>query len=304
MRPLVGVDIGGTAIKIGVIDAEGHITGRGTLPYERSLNFSALAGAIAEQISELANGSIAAIGVSAPGYSDPLSDTLIKGVGNVPTLLGNSLSGFFRDTFDVPSLTRNDGICATYGECRYGAGRGYARVAVATVGTGVGGAVVFDGKILAGAGGFPPEFGAITIDPTGEIDNLGTVGNLESIAGGPAMLRRYCALTGADPKGLTVKDIGVAARKGSADALATFDAAGRALAQAFGGMANVLNLERCILGGGISNAGALLLDPVRKYLPWFTFKLILPDVEVVLAETVNDAGMLGAAAFAAELLAG
>ena len=302
MRPLVGVDIGGTAIKIGILEGEGRIGARASLPYARTMDFPSLAEGIATAIAELANGRVGAIGVSTPGYSDPLTDTLVKGVGNVPTLLGNSLSGFLRERFGVPSLTRNDGICAAYGEYRYGAGRGLDRIVVATVGTGVGGAVVFDGKILAGAGGFPPEFGAITIDPAGEIDNLGTAGNLESIAGGPAMLRRYCALTGADPTGLTVKDIGAAAGKGSSEALSIFDAAGRALAQAFGGMANVLNLERCILGGGISNAGSLLLDPVRKYLPRFTFKLIIPHVDVVLAETLNDAGMLGAAAFAAELL--
>ncbi|MDQ0474059.1 ROK family protein [Labrys wisconsinensis] len=303
MKAVVGVDIGGTAVKIGIVGADGEVLARGSLPYDRSLSFPALAGVIGDRIAALTGGGISAIGVSTPGYADPATDVLVKGVGNVPTLRGNSLSAYFRDRFGVASVTRNDGVCAAYGEYLHGAGRGHARLAVATIGTGVGGAVVFDGKVLAGAGGFPPEFGAITIDPDGPVDTLGTAGNLESIASGPAILRRYGGLAGLDPAGLTVEDVCRAAREGSPDALAVFDRAGRALAQAFGGMANVLNLERCILGGGVSLAGPLLLEPVRAHLPLFTFKLILPTVEVVLAQTGNDAGILGAAAFAAGRLA-
>jgi len=302
MKTVIGVDVGGTAIKVGVIEPGGKILARGSLPYDPAVAFSGFADAIAAKISEIARGmpDFAAIGVSSPGYSDPETDVLIKGVGNVPTLLGQSLSGHFRDVFGVPSLTRNDGICAALGEYRYGAGRNLSRIVVATVGTGVGGAVIFNGQILTGADGFPPEFGAITVDPRGARDNLGTVGNLESLASGPGLLRRYAALAGADAASLTVEDVCAAAHTGNAAALTVFDDEGRYLAQAFGGMANVLNLQRCIVGGGVSLAGPLLIEAIRKYLPIFTFKFILPGVEVVAAETGNDAGILGAAAFAVE----
>lgn len=297
VRHGVGVDIGGTSIKFGLVTETGEVRAKRAIPLDKSLPFATFARELGDEIAALlADGPPpVAIGVGVPAYPNPETGGLMKSIPNVPPLTGGSLRDVFAARFGLPAVVGNDGVCAAEGEMVCGAGRPFQRFAVLTLGTGIGGAVVIDRKIIDGPHGLPPELGAICLDPS-RTDLPGPIpGTFEFLASASALLRRYQTLTG-DASITTTREVYDRAKAGEATALQVVNEGGRWIAQAIGMMSNMLNLEAVILGGGLSSAGEFLLDTVRPYLKGFYWALFSRPPQLLLAETGNDAGIIGAAA--------
>jgi glucokinase len=279
-----GVDLGGSAIKLGLVDRSGAVRDRATFATPPAGRFAELADSIADALLRRGPASLP-LGLATPGYLDPATGVALDGMGNVPVLRGHSLPEALRARGFARVRALNDGVAAALGEARFGAGRFHARFALVTMGTGIGGAVVIDGAPVAGANGEPPEFGAIVVDGRGT--------TLEGGAGAAAFAAEYRAHGGA--AGLTAAQIVARATTGDLAGQAALDAIGRRVAHACGTMINALALDACLIGGGIAAAGDLLLDPIRRHLPDYVWPFLLARTRIERAATGNDAGLLGAA---------
>jgi glucokinase len=307
-----GVDFGGSSVKVGLVDRRGGIHARETIEIDPRASFEGILEPVVRGLRRLAAGiekgsSLRAVGIGTPGFTDTVTGVLVGGCENIPRLRGNSIQGFLSDALGVPGFADNDATVAAAGELLFGAGRKYGNFVLVTLGTAIGGGLVLDGKVFRGARGFAAEIGHLCVDPNGVWCNCGSRGCLEQYASGTAMARLYTEKTlkrGGDraARPVTPKDVVDRATAGEAAARDTIEEAGRFLAQAFGTILNLLNLEACIVGGGVSRAGEILLEPVRRHLPDHCWPLIGQGVEVVTAQLLNDAGIVGAAAQAFERL--
>jgi glucokinase len=301
MNAISGIDIGGTAIKMGLVSEEGAVLSKTSLPYDPGKSFEDLAESVCSSLQSLISSGkvdLKAIGISTPGYADPVTGVLIDGANNVPALEGRSLTHALSNRLGVPAYIDNDGTCAATGELLFGAGRNFRNFVLITLGTGIGGGVVINREPVTGKDGQPPEIGAICLDPDGPVNYSGVPGTFERLACASGFLELYRRFGGRGDAGVTPQDIFQLAAQGDQAAEAAIDQEGRYIAQAFGLMINLLNLEACLIGGGISAAGLPLRDAVRKHLPSFTWPNLYRQCQVLLAQLGNEAGMIGAAAMA------
>jgi glucokinase len=220
-----------------------------------------------------------------------------------------------RDALGLPCQVDNDASMAAYGEFRFGAGRGYRHLLLVTVGTGLGGGIVSDGRLFRGANGFASEIGHIIVEPGGPLCGCGNRGCWEQVAAGRAIdrmgreearehahsiLRR---LAGGDPDRVTGELVTQAAMQGDDAARGILAEVGRRLGQGIAGLVNVLDPQVVVVGGGAIVAGDLLLDPARAaFLDAVEGPEHRPRVPIVPAELGNDAGAVGAATLALEEL--
>ena len=304
IKTAIGVDIGGTAIKFGLVSAEGTVLARRRIPLDPAMRFPAFAQALGDEVAVLmAKGPMpAAIGVGVPDYPNPETGGMMRDVPNAPPLSGGSLRQSFAERFRLPVAIGNDGVCAAQGELSCGAGRAFQRFVVITLGTGIGGAVVIDGRVIDGPHGLPPEIGAICLDPARTDLPDGVPGAFEYLASAKALLLRYRALAPGDGAAIDARHVFDRARAGDPVALRAAGEQARWIAQAIGMMSNLLNLEAAILGGGLSLAGEFLLDGIRPHLAGFYWTPFGRPPALLLAETRNDAGIIGAAALGLTLI--
>ncbi|WP_028033923.1 ROK family protein [Chelativorans sp. J32] len=295
----IGIDIGGSSIKIGATDGRDHVLAERAVVMKSLPDYEMLCHAVCAAIKEIAgeSGRPLAVGLAMPGFPDPRTGSLRDGGGNIPLFAGRGIVTSLRERLDLPVTVMNDGVAAAMAELQFGAGRGRKTFAVITIGTGIGGCVVVDGRPKLGPNGEPPEFGAMVLDKDGPRNGRGLPGTLESFAAAPSFIRIYRAL-GGDRHIHHVRSL---FERLPEDEIArrAVDAVALRLAQAIGLIANAVNLEACIIGGGVSAAGEMLLEPVRRHLPVFTWPLLLEGLVVCRADFGNRAGMIGAAAHAA-----
>ncbi|HEX2885435.1 ROK family protein [Vineibacter terrae] len=294
-RLAVGVDIGGTTIKLGLVAPDGQVRARHRLPYGTLRSFEDVADSLADAVRrmEAQAGRAAVLGIAAPGHAQPGDGVMVDGTRNVPLLKDRSLAEALTARLALPFVTVNDGSAAALGELHFGAGRGLARFALITLGTGVGGGVVIARRLVTGDDGVPPELGAMVLD-----DRQGAPRTLEDFASASGFIAAYEDRGGAP--GCEPADIFARAAAGDAAAGAALDAVCRRIAQGLGTLINALNLDACLIGGGIAQAGAPLLERVHHHLPDFTWQFLLARTRVTLAATGEDAGILGAARLALE----
>ena len=221
------------------------------------------------------------------------------------------------EAIDLPILVENDANVAAWGEFRYGAGRGSKDMLLVTVGTGIGGGIVSGGRLFRGAHGFGAEIGHIIVEPGGPLCGCGNQGCWEQVASGRALgrLGREAALAnpnsamvklaGGDPEAVTGPLVTAAAKQGDPVALEVLYAVGRRLGEGIAGLVNVLDPDVVVVGGGVIEAGELLLGPARTA---FARSVEAPDhrpeVPIVPAAMGNDAGAVGAADLAVMELVG
>ena len=308
----IGVDVGGTKIEVIRIDADGSILARDREPTpsdeEGSLD---VAMDLADRVR---SEDVVGIGIGAAGMIDVQRGVLRYG----PNLAWRELGVVerFDERFDVPSLLDNDGNAAAWGEFRFGAGVGSTDMLAVTVGTGIGGGIVHEGRIYHGAHGFAGEIGHIIVDPAGPRCGCGNVGCWEQVASGSAITRnareaviahpdsRFASLVGHDPDALTGTQVTEAAQQGDEIAIGILAEAGRRLGEGIAGLVNVLDVDRVVVGGGVISAGDLLLEPTRRaYRDAVESMQHRPEVTIVAATLGNDAGAVGAAALALEAFA-
>jgi glucokinase len=311
MELAAGIDFGGTSAKIGLVDRAGRILARAHVSMDAGESFEGIVGPVARTLRELierdATGAmVSTIGICTPGFVDKSDGNLIGGVNNIPSLRHRSVQGYLQEAFGIPAFADNDATSAAAGELAFGAGRRFSNFVLITIGTAIGGGLVFDRRVYRGWKGFAGEIGHICVSPNGLWCNCGSRGCFEQYASGTAILRVYgekLHKRGIEcPDCHSPKDVVERARAGDRLAVDTLEEAGGWIAQAFGTLLNVLNLEACLVGGGVSEAGDMLLEPVRRHLADHCWSQIGEGVEVLAAELGNDAGILGAAAQAFERL--
>jgi glucokinase len=304
---VAGVDLGGSSAKIGIVDRGGAILARERVPIDAGAGFEDIARPIAAALASLLppamGGPPAGIGIGAPGFIDPNTGTVVGGSENIPAMQSRSLAAYLASTLSAPAWADNDVTNAAAAELAFGAGRGFGGFILVAIGTGIGGGLVRGGTVWRGVRGFAGEIGHVSIDPEGPLCPCGSRGCLEQYASGPAIVRAWKA--GAGPRAGEAEspfDVARLAQAGDPAALAAFEKAGRALGQALGGVVNLLDIEACLVGGGVADAGEVLLEPVRRSLLRFAYPLLAKDFRVIPAQLGNDAGLLGAAALAWERL--
>ena len=318
--PVVGVDLGGTKILAGVVGADHTILGRAKKPTPAQEGGPSILDAIVTCIDHalaeagLDRAEVAGIGVGSPGPLDPSTGVVIftanLNVHDWP--LGPDLS----QVMGCPTLLQNDVRVGCYGEFRLGAGRGYQNVLAAFVGTGIGGAVIVDGKIVNGATGNAGEIGHVIVKANGPKCGCGRRGCLEALSSRSAIARRvlksykkgeHSSLIGkVDKKTGKLKSGDIASAVAAADpvALREVHRAAHYLGMGLGGLVNLLGPEIVIVGGGVTEAlGPRFIDLIRESARLQI--LVDPEEKIKIepAELGDDAGILGAALLARERFA-
>lgn len=304
----IGVDVGGTKVAAGVVDEDGTIVARIRRPTP-STSPDDVELAIASVVAELrADHDVVAVGIGAAGFIDASRSTVLF----APNLAWRDepLRIDVAKLIDLPVVVENDANAAAWGEQRFGAGRGEDHMVCVTVGTGIGGGIVLDGRLYRGRYGVGAEFGHIQVVPEGRRCGCGQRGCWEQYCSGRALLheareiadvqkdygRRLLQLGGGRPEGIEAPEVTTAAREGDPAALACFSEIGQRLGQGLADLASVLDPGVFVIGGGVADAGELLLAPARAaFAERLTGGTHRPHAEIRLACLGNEAGMVGAA---------
>jgi glucokinase len=304
----VGIDVGGTKIAGGVVDEQGHIlaTARRESP---ATDTDAIEHAIEDLVTELrTHHEVVAVGIGAAGFVDSKRSTVLF----APNLAWRDepLRADLEKRIDLPVVIENDANAAAWGEFTFGAGEDVQDTLLVTVGTGVGGGIVLNGSLHRGAFGVAAEIGHMRVVPDGRICGCGNRGCWEQYASGTALVRdtKELARQGSliargllDRAGGVVDDISgplitEAARDGDSFAREQLASLGKWLGEGIASLTAVLDPAVVVIGGGVSEAGDLLLDPVRAHFKAnLTGRHYRPELEVRAAMLGNKAGMIGAA---------
>ena len=306
----VGIDVGGMSIKAGVVDESGRILHKDSCPTAPERGYEAVIRDIAQlglrviRDSGHAVEEARSIGIGIPGVMDPRTGCALCNNlywENAPILKE------MRKYTDLPVYVDNDATVAGLAESVAGVSAGCENSVFITLGTGVGGGVIMNGKVFSGSHGVATEVGHMTIIEGGEPCNCGKRGCWERYASATALIREGRRLCGrkpdaallkavdGDPEKITAKHIIDLAKAGDPDCSALFEQYVRYICIGLGNMINLYDPEVFVLGGGVSYAGDFLLDAVRKELPNWVFIKSMPYARVELARLTNDAGIIGAA---------
>jgi glucokinase len=309
----IGIDLGGTNLRVAAVDATGAIVGEARVPTPDDAD--GLVVAMVDGCRELLTSTSArAVGVGAAGLVD--RDGTVHYAPNLPMLIEVELGRLLGERLSVPVVVDNDANVAGWGELAHGAAVGARDALVVTLGTGVGGAIVLDGRVYRGSHGYAAEIGHWQFDPRGPRCACGETGHWEACASGTALggLAReraaagdapsVLARAGGDVGAITGHHVGASAAAGEPDGCALIDDYADAVALGFAGLANILDPELIVVSGGLVTLGDVLLDPVRRafrgHLEGADHR---PDVPIVPAALGEHAGVVGAAVLARTLLA-
>ena len=298
-----GVDIGGTTVKLGLFDVEGNVLDKWEIP-TRTENggekiLPDIADSIREKMKQIDKDFVAGVGVGAPGPVDG------KGIVHRAVNLGwgtFSIKDTLEDLLNMPVMAGNDANVAALGEMWMGGGQGYRDLVVVTLGTGVGGGIIIDGKMLTGATGAGGEIGHIHVnDEEEEICGCGNKGCLEQYSSATGITRLSNQLLASSDKDSVLRG-GEVSAKTVFDAVKERDPLAVEVAEKFGkylgdGLASiacVVNPEAIVIGGGVSKAGEILIDFIRPHYEKNVFHGSR-QVKFSLATLGNDAGIYGAA---------
>jgi glucokinase len=308
---VVGVDIGGTKVAAGLVDSRGEIRFRSRTPMvanDAALGLAAVSTAIRELLASSTNQrQMPAIGICAPGPLNPATGVIIN-PPNVPGWHNYPLGDEVRRIFNVSVKIDNDANAAALAETKWGAGRGYRNVFYATIGTGIGTGIVFDGRIYHGRTGSAAEGGHMGVDAHGPVCPCGKRGCIEVLASGPAIARRARQKLSENPKSILLEMAGGNSQAVTSEMVARAHAAGDAVAKSvmgetldllaywLGNIVDLLEPDVIIIGGGVSTMLAPFLEEIRERWKGACLNPYPQDIPVILAHYKEDAGMAGAAA--------
>jgi glucokinase len=286
---VIGIDLGGTAIKLGRFTVNGALKQSLTVPTPQPPVPEQVLDVIVGAINELdPEHEAVAIGVGMPGPSDPDGRIALVSI-NLPGWVDVPLAQWLEEKTNLPTILANDANCAGLGEAWLGAGRRFKNFIMLTLGTGVGGAVFIDGKLFIGHHGAAGELGLISLHSDGPVCNSGNQGSLEQFTSIRAIRRR----TGFEPR-----ELGKLAEAGDAEALKFWQEYGRDLGIGLTSIIYVLTPEAVLIGGGISASAKFFLPAVKAEIEKRVFITSRVALEILPAELGNSAGMLGAAKLA------
>jgi glucokinase len=304
----IGVDVGGTKIAAGVVDDAGRLvaTQRRETP---ATDTAAVVRTIGDLVSELrTQHDVQAVGIGAAAFIDKARATVLF----APNLAWRDtpLRAEVERRVRLPTVVENDANAAAWGEFRFGAGAAADDMLLVTVGTGVGGGLVIEGSLYRGGFGVAAEIGHLRVVPGGHLCGCGNRGCLEQYASGRALVREakevalanspqaagILELAGGDVDAITGPMVTKAAAAGDGFAVELLGEVGRWLGEGIASLAAVLDPTMVVLGGGVSEAGALLLDPVlAAFRQSLTGRRHRPELTLALATLGNTAGLIGAA---------
>jgi glucokinase len=312
MPRTVGVDVGGTKmLAVTVDDARNVIVERRVpTPEGASALVDAVVAVIDAQRAEIP---VDAVGIGAAGLVD--RDGVLHIGPNLPGIRDLAIKALIEERLQLPVLVDNDATFAAWGERELGAAKGSDDVVVVTLGTGIGGGLVLDGRLSRGAHGFAGEVGHMKVDPNGPPCPCGGRGCWERYASGSALARygreageggratRVVELAGGDFHDVRGEHVGAAAREGDPEALEIMDKFAWWVAQGLANLADIFDPDTIVIGGGMLESGDLFLDRTREVFP----QLVLagpdrPRVDIVPAQLGERAGAIGAALVARDLL--
>ena len=308
MSLTIGVDVGGTKIAGGLVDSDGQVLQR-TRVESPAADASAIVASIASMVSTLrGEHEVSGVGVSAAGFIDVARSTVLF----APNLAWRDerLKSRLEDSLGLDVVVENDGNAAAWGEFTYGAAADADDLLMVAVGTGVGGGIVVDGQLYRGGFGVAGEIGHIRVERLGRLCGCGQQGCLEQYGSGTALVTQtrdaiaadptggaaLLAAAGGDPSAIRGPMITEAALQGDEFAREQFKVIGTWLGEGVAQLGAVLDPAVIVLGGGVSAAGDMVLDPMRAaYTELITGSGHRPVAELRLATLGNTAGLIGAA---------
>jgi glucokinase len=295
MTEVIGIDLGGTAIKLGRFTEDGNCLQSLTVPTPQPAypddTIEMMLYAIEKLAPSIAD--ISAIGVGTPGPADAAGRVAQIAI-NLEGWIEIPVATLIQSRTGVPVVVGNDANCAGLGEKWLGAGRNYRDLILLTLGTGVGGAVFLNGALFTGREGSAGELGLMTFDPAGHACKSGNSGSLEQFLSGQAIRR----IAGKEPK-----ELGILAAAGDRDALEFWNNYGRNLGIGLTSIIYILTPEVAIIGGGISASARYFLPAAQQEIDRRVMATSRPEFKLIEAQLGNQAGMVGAAKLAWELLA-
>jgi glucokinase len=312
-RRVIAVDLGGTKMLTGIVDSEGVVVRRTVLPTNVA-GEEELLDALESAVGEFADEGVEAVGAGIPSTIDQRTGRAVSSV-NIP-LTDVDLRARLRERFGVPAAIENDANAAALAEHRYGAGRGARHMVMLTLGTGIGGGLILDGRLYRGAVGAAAELGHVTIDFDGPPceGRCPGFGHLEAYASGRATDKLARETAAARPDG----DLGRAAAagrdvdarlvvelaaNGPGDARDILEQVGFYLGIGIASFVEIFNPEVVVLGGGFARAGELLFEPARRVVAERTLSPARDVVRIVPALLGVEAGLIGAGLVGFEALA-
>ena len=318
LRYAIGIDVGGTNIKGGLVREDGKLIDYDFLPTESKRGAERVLENIILLLERIFNRvktesiNVHGIGVVTPGVIDTKLGGVKGGAYNIPGWIGMPFMKIIAERFKRPVFAHNDVTGTVLAEFKYGAGRGKSNIVLAAFGTGIGGGIVIDGKLYSGATGYAGEIGHVVIHKGGYRCTCGTEGCWEEYASIRGILRtarsiikdsrgRYSdsPLIG-DTKNLTPEIIFNEAREGDELAGIIVDRICEDTAIGIGSLINIFNPDIFIVGGGISRAGKIYLDGIASHVEKYTLPDSLEAVEIKLAELGYEAALIGAASLVFE----
>jgi glucokinase len=311
---VIGIDMGGTTIKAGMVTPGGEVSAQTVLPTLAAEGPAAVLAqavkAVNEVIARAGNGPPAGVGVGIPGIVSA-RDGLVRYPPNFARWGDVDVTGILRRETGLPVVTENDANCAALAEARFGAGRKHANFIFVIWGTGVGGGIILDGKVYRGPGGGAGEIGHITIDRNGPECRCGNRGCVESYIGQRYLSHRarvvieregsagrrsaILDLAGGDTAKIEPELISRAAEGGDAVASAILREAGGMLGVALATVVNIMDITTAVIGGGISAAPDFVFEAAAAEM---RSRVLTPHRESIVVERAmlgNQAGVIGAA---------
>ena len=311
MGKRIGIDVGGTNVKIALVDEKGKIIYSNSVPTYAKMGYEYTVNNIKQSIRDLMKETrtdektIEAIGFDFPGQVD-YKKGIVKLAPNIPGWVNVPIAKMIEDEFHIPTRIDNDVRCAALGELNFGAGKGCENFVCITVGTGIGSGLVINGKLVRGASNAAGEIGHIKlVAKDGAICGCGDTGCLEAYASGPSIVAmaqdyikggkstKFRELAGVDAE-ITPYLVAKAAEAGDPVAKRIFEIMGEYIGLGLTSVVNLLNPEKIIIGGGVAESGELLLAPIRKTIKERAMVIAGEAVEIVPAQLGNSAGVIGA----------
>ncbi len=319
-KPVIAVDIGGTKIITALFSADGKLRAKDVHPTLANEGVRAVIERIYAGINstlennKMSPSQLGAISIACAGGIDTGKGIVVTPSPHLPGWAGLPLAKIIKKiTTRVITYVLNDANAAALGEQRYGAGKGIKNLVLLTLGTGIGGGIIIDGKLYLGARGGAGELGHMTVEADGLRCDCGNTGCLEKYASGTAVANdaverlhqgdksSLIDMAGGEVAKITAEMVGAAARKGDKLAREVIERVAYYLGVGMVNIANIFNPEMIVIGGGMAALGEMIIAPGRKMVAARAFSINSQGIQIVKAELGNDAGVYGAAAFAFDM---
>jgi glucokinase len=308
---LIGMHFSGPRLQAALINDSGQVLER----REATISPKTMVQQVATIARELGSqgGDVSALGFGIPGLVNRQTDVVIVSP-DLPTGIRENLHKELTEATGLRVELENDANAAAYGEFKAGAGRGSHNIFYMMIGNGIGGAIILDGKLWTGTSGFAGEVGHITIDTEGMQCVCGNTGCLETVASAPSIVRRARERLHRDStsslsrlglnKDFTADDVAHEAKEGDDFALMMIERTGKYIGTGVASVINLLNIEKIILGGGVMDAGSLILNPIIQEARRRAFQPCFEATQIVAGTLGRDAITVGAAMLARDAATG